>query len=181
LAAAYSASGDTVNAIAVLQKAVQIDPKSVPASLMLAQGLVAAGRLDDAKARYRRVLEIEPNNANALNDLAFLMADSGENLDQALVYAQRGLQYAGDTGIKSSLSDTLGWIYVKKNMTDDALQTFQSLVRNNPRNSTFRYHLGTALYQKGEKREARVELEAALAAKPSPSEEPKIKELLARF
>jgi Flp pilus assembly protein TadD len=124
---------------------------------------------------------MDPNNANALNDLAFLMADSGGKLDQALAYAQRGLQYAKDPGLKSSLADTLGWIYVKKNMTDSALQTFENLVRNNPGNATFRYHLGTALYQKGDKQEARVELEAALAAKPSNMDERKIKALLARL
>ena len=181
LAAAYNAKGDPASAEGVLEKAVQADPKSVPASLMLAQALVATGRVDDAKARYRRVLEAEPNNANALNDLAYIMADSGENPDQALAYAQRGLQYATEPGLKMSLSDTLGWIYVKKHMTDNAVQTFQNLVKNNPGNATFRYHLGTAFYQKGDKQKARMELEAALAAKPSAADEPKIRELLAQL
>lgn len=181
LASAYTARGDHASAQAVLQKVVQADPKSVQASLMLAQALIAAGRVDDAKARYRRLLETEPNNANALNDLAYLMADSGENPDQALAYAQRGLQYAVEPGLKTSLSDTLGWIYLKKNMTDNALQTFQNLVKSDPGNSTFRYHLGTAFYQKGDMRKARVELEAALAAKPSALDEPKIRDLLARL
>jgi Flp pilus assembly protein TadD len=107
------------------------------------------------------------------------MADSGENLDQALAYAQRGMQRAVEPGLKTSLSDTLGWIYVKKNMNDNAVQTFENLVRSNPANATFRYHLGTAYYQKGDKRQARVELEAALANKPSAADAPKIRQLLA--
>ncbi len=181
LAAAYTSKGDPADAEGVLEKVVQTDPKSVPASLMLAQSLIALGRMDDAKARYRKVIEADPNNANALNDLAYIMADTGDNLDQALSYAQRGLQHASDTGLKTSLSDTLGWVYLKKNMTDNALQTFQSLVKNNPGNSTFLYHLGTSFYQKGDKQKARVELEAALAAKPNRSDEPRIRDLLARL
>lgn len=181
LASAYTAKGDSASAEGVLEKVIQADPKSVPGSLMLAQSLIATGHMHEAEARYRRLLEIDPNNANALNDLAFVMADSGENLDQAMSYAQRGLQYAVDAGLKTSLSDTLGWIYLKKNMTDSALQTFQKLVKTNPGNATYRYHLGTALYQKGDKQKARVELEAALGAKPSPLDEPKIRDLLARL
>jgi tetratricopeptide (TPR) repeat protein len=181
LASAYNAKGDTASALAVLQKLVQANPKSAPASLMLAQALVGTGRAEEAKVRYRKLLETEPDNANALNDLAYLMADSGENLDQALSYAQRGLQYAADPGLKTSLSDTMGWIMVKKNMTDDALQTLQILVNSHPGNATFRYHLGAAFFQKGDKQKARVELEAALAAKPSAMDEPRIRELLARI
>ena len=178
LAAAYNAKGDAAAALGVLEKVVKADPKSVQASLMLAQAQAATGRIDDAKARYRHLLEADPNNANALNDLAYLMVDSGENPDQALAFAQRGLQYATDAGLKTSLADTLGWIYIKKNMTDNALQTFQGLVNSNPDNATFRYHLGAAYYQKGDKQKARVELEAAIAAKPSAADTLKIRELL---
>ena len=147
---------------------------------MLAQSLVAGGRVEDAKARYRKILQAEPNNANALNDLAYLMADSGEKLDEALTYAQRGTQFAKDPGLKTSLSDTIGWIYVRKNMNDLAIQTFEPLVSNDPRNSTYLYHLGVALLQKGDKLKAKTELQAALAAKPGPQDEAKIRELLAK-
>jgi predicted Zn-dependent protease len=181
LASAYTAKGDSASAIGVLEKAVQADPKSAPASLMLAHALIAAGRAGDARVRYRRIIEADPDNAMALNDLAYLMADSGENLDQALAYAQRGLRYVKDPGLRTSLSDTLGWVYVKKNMTDDAVRTFRDLVKSNPRNAAFHYHLGTALYQKGDRQRARTELKAALAARPSASDEPRIRELLARL
>jgi Tfp pilus assembly protein PilF len=182
LSGAYSAKGDAKSAEAVLEKAVQSDPKSVLASLLLARTLLATGRINEAKARYRMALQLQPNNASALNDLAYLMADSGENLDQALSYAQRGLQYAArDASLRTSLSDTLGWIYVKKNMNDTAVETYRPLVRDNPGNASYRYHFGTALYQKGDKQDARIELEAALADKPVATDAQKIRELLARL
>ena len=181
LADAYKAQGNATAAIGILEAAVQKDPSHVAASLDLAHALLSAGRVGDAKVQYRRVLKIQPNNPNALNDLSYLMADSGENLDEALVLAQRGAQFATEPSLKSSLSDTLGWIYLKKHMYDMALQRFQSLVSNNPGSMTFRYHLGTTLYQMGDKTKAKAELEAALAAKDKSDDEPKIRELLARI
>jgi predicted Zn-dependent protease len=181
LADAYKAQGNATAAIGILEAAVQKDPSHVAASLDLAHALLSAGRVGDAKVQYRRVLKIQPNNPNALNDLSYLMADSGENLDEALVLAQRGAQFATEPSLKSSLSDTLGWIYLKKHMYDMALQRFQSLVSNNPGSMTFRYHLGTTLYQMGNKTKAKAELEAALAAKDKSDDEPRIRELLARI
>ena len=155
LAAAYKAQGNATAAIGILEAAVQRDPLHGAASLDLAHALLSAGRVDDAKLQYRRLLKIQPSNPNALNDLSYLMADSGENLDEALVLAQRGAQFATEPSLKTSLSDTLGWIYLKKHMYDRALQTFQSLVNANPGHMTFRYHLGTTLYQMGNKTKAK--------------------------
>lgn len=147
LAAAYKAQGNVADAIGVLESAVQKDQSNVEASLDLAHALLGAGRVDDAKVQYRRILKIQPDNPSALNDFSYLMAESGENLDEALAMARRGAQFATDRSLKTSLGDTLGWIYLKKKMYDSALQSFQSLVNDNPQSMTFRYHLGTTLYQ----------------------------------
>jgi tetratricopeptide (TPR) repeat protein len=181
LAAAYNAQGNATAAIGILEPAVQKAPSNVAASLDLAHVLLKAGRLADAKVQYRRMLKIQPNNANALNDLSYLMAQSGESLDEALALARKGQEVATEQNLKNSLQDTLGWIYLKKNMYDNALQSFQVAVDKNPGSMTFRYHLGTTLYQMGNKSRAKTELEAALAATPKSEDEPKIRELLARL
>jgi Flp pilus assembly protein TadD len=153
----------------------------VPAALALAQAYYVEGKTDEAKSGYRRVLELKPDEPRALNNLAFLMLESGESPDEALKLAQRGLQAKPDPTLKTSLSDTVGWAYLKKKMYNEAVQTFQSLVKANDSNSTFHYHLGAALYEKGDKQRARTELQAALAAKPKPAEEPKIRELIGKL
>jgi tetratricopeptide (TPR) repeat protein len=181
LAAAYSAKGNTSEAIPVLQKAIEIDPKSAQANLQLARVYVAQGKFNEAKAKYRRTVDLDPNNSAALNDLAYLMAESGENLDEALAFANRGMHSVTDPSVKKSLSDTLGWIYLKKNNYDSALQIFQTLVKTDPNNATYHYHLASTLYQKGDKKQARTELEAALASKPGSADEPKIRELLTKL
>ena len=52
-----------------------------------------------------------------------------------------------------TINDTLGWIYLKKNMNDSALQVFTNLVKKYPNNATFHYHLGVTFAQKGDKPE----------------------------
>jgi Flp pilus assembly protein TadD len=66
-------------------------------------------------------------------------------------------------------------------MSDSALQIFRAGVRKEPDNPSFRYHLGLALSQKGDKEKARLELETALKKKPPKDEEAKIREAIARL
>ena len=182
LASAYQAKGDLKTAMGIFEKASQLEPKSPLANFALAQAYLASGRLNEAKARYRYLLTLDPNNGVALNDLAYLMADSGENANEALALALRSQQHApSDPQMKSSLADTLGWIYVKLNDNNRAIAALQPLVNEHPDNAEFRYHLAMAWFQKGNKPEARTQLQAALRDKPAPADESKIQELLARL
>jgi Flp pilus assembly protein TadD len=96
----------------------------------------------------------------------------------ALGYAQRALRHSpNDPGI----SDTLGLIYIRKKLTGQAVQVLRDLVNREPANPSFHMHLGMALYDAGEKQQAKKELEAALKHKPSPTEQAKIKDLVARI
>jgi Flp pilus assembly protein TadD len=92
--------------------------------------------------------------------------------------AQRALQKEPNS---TDIADTLGWIYIKKNLSEDAVRVFHDLVAKDPRNSTFHYHFGLALLQKGDKPSARRELDEAMKAKPSKDEEGKIRELMAKL
>jgi hypothetical protein len=56
----------------------------------------------------------------------------------------------------------------------------RDLVTRTPDNPTFRLHLALALYQKGDRPQARKELEIALRNKPSDRDQGKIKQLLAK-
>ena len=58
------------------------------------------------------------------------------------------------------------------------MDIFQGLVNKAPGNSTFRYHLGLALAQKGDKPKAIKELQQALRSSPAKEEENKIRDLI---
>ena len=181
LAEAYLMKSDPGNAISVLEKATQTDPKSIPAAMLLAQSYELAGKNVEAKTAYRRAQALQPDEPRTLNNLAYLMLETGDSPDEALTLAQRGLQVVRDPGLKASLTDTVGWAYMKQKKYDEAVRTLQSLVRVHAKEPTFHYHLGAALYEKGDKQLARTALEAALAAKPQSAEERKIRELLGRL
>ena len=125
-----------------------------------------------------RLSSSQPGNGVALNNLAFLIAESGGDLDQALTYAQRAKQILPNL---AEVSDTLGWIYLKKNLSDNAIQIFTDLVTREPNQSTYRYHLGMALSQKGDRPRAMKELEQALKNNPPKDEAGKIRALMSKL
>jgi tetratricopeptide (TPR) repeat protein len=171
--------GDINGSIQFLYKAREAMPVNSTVGVELALALAAAGRKQDAKDAYEQAIKLNPQDGVALNNLAFLIAESGSgDLDQALTYAQRAKQVFPNL---TEVSDTLGWIYLKKNMSDNAMDIFQGLVNQKPENSTYRYHLGMALAQKGDKPRAIRELQQALRSNPSKDEENKIKDLIGKL
>ena len=59
--------------------------------------------------------------------------------------------------------DTLGLVYYKKGLYDNAIGEFNDSIAKLPDNATIRYHLGLAYYKKGENEKARAALEKALS------------------
>jgi len=173
----YELKGDRGNEIASYRQACELAPNDLTAGLSLADALARAGRTNEARAEFQRVVKAHPENAPALNNAAFFLADSGGDLDEALRLAQHALEKSpGQPGF----SDTVGYIYLKKGLNDSALQTFSNLARKYPY-AIFRYHLGLALYVKGDKAAARKELQGALTGHPSPEDEARIRELLQKI
>ena len=174
----FELKGDHADAIAVYREAQAMSPNDATASFLLAIALAKAGRSDEAKTQYGSLLKSHPDNFAAMNNLAFLLAETGGDLDQALSLAQRAVQkFPG----QPDFSDTIGYVYLKKKMLDSAVRSFDSLVQKYPGNPTYRFHLGMALVETGDKAGARKELEEALANHPSEDQAAKIRELVAKI
>jgi tetratricopeptide (TPR) repeat protein len=135
------------------------------------------GRGAEARKIYEASLKQNGNDGIVLNNLAYLIVEGGGDPDLALTYAQRARQKMPH---ELGFADTVGVIYLKKNLVDNALEIFEDLVRKNPGYAIFRLHLGEALLRKGETAKAKKELQVALSSKPSIEEAAKIKELLAK-
>jgi tetratricopeptide (TPR) repeat protein len=174
----YRRKGDLTNSIVALQKAREILPENGVVLSTLGLVLEAAGRWSEARQVYEVVIKLEPNNAVALNNLAFLLSEHGGDLDDALTKAQRAKQLFPNL---SEISDTLGWIYLKKNLTDNAIDIFKDLVTKVPTQAVFRYHLGMAYSQKGDKTRALKELQDALKYNPTKEDREKIQQLITRL
>jgi Flp pilus assembly protein TadD len=133
------------------------------------------GRKDLAKQYYERTLKLDSSDPLALNNLAYLLAENNGDLNEALSYAQRAKQRLPTF---TEITDTLGWIYYKKNLTDNAIDSFRALVVQAPANPIYHLHYAMALNQKGDRESARKECQAALADKPTKAQEDQIRHLL---
>ena len=170
---AYRLKGDVEFAINVFQKAQALQPSNLVIVNALAATLEMSGQRKSAAEQYRKMLELDPKNGVALNNLAFMLADTDGAL--ALAYALRARQLFPN---EPTVIDTLGWVYLKSNRIDDALPLFRDALKKNPGNAAYRYHLAAALEQKGAHAEARQEAETALKSNPSKDDAQKINELL---
>ena len=174
----YRRKGDDASAISALQKAREAMPEDDNVLTTLGLTLDHAGRWSEARQLYEATLKTAPNNGVVLNNLAYLMAEHGGDLDDALTKAQRAKQLMPNMG---EVSDTLGWIYLKKNLSQQAIDIFKELTAKAPNHSTYRYHLGMALSQQGDKLSAIKELQQALKNNPERDEKEKIQQLLSRL
>jgi len=168
-------NGDLNASMESFRHCSQEAPNDTQCLLELGLLMDGTGKREQAKPIYEQILKIQPDHPIALNNLAYIKAEEGVDLDQALTMAQRARQKAPGS---PDIADTLGWIYIKKNMSEDAVRVFTDLVQKDPKNPTFHYHFGMALLQKGDKSSAKRELETALKDNPSTDEKGKIQDLL---
>ncbi|HEY3439184.1 MAG TPA: tetratricopeptide repeat protein [Paludibaculum sp.] len=171
------AKGQLPAAIEILRKGQQMAPTNPGANLQLALTLDAAGQKAEALPFYESVVRLDPENAIALNNLAFQYAELGKDLDLAMKFAQKAKQKAPGS---DDVTDTMGWVYVKKQLNDEAITVFRDLIKRQPKNPLYHYHLGYALFQKGNKPDARQALQTALSLKPGKDDEALIRQLLGK-
>lgn len=175
LAETYRRKGDLNLAIDTFRKSSQAAPNDAAPLLQLGLLMDGVGRRAESKPIYEQILRINQDHPIALNNLAFIKAEEGADLDSALAMAQRAYQAVPSS---ADIADTLGWVYIRKNLSQEAVRIFTDLVRQHPNNAMYRYHYGMALMQKGDRSAARRELEVALRNQPSKDDAAKIEELL---
>jgi tetratricopeptide (TPR) repeat protein len=140
--------------------AIQKDSTSISAYMSLGVIYENQKKYDKAKENYQMALKIDPGFAPAANNLAYLYAETGENIDVALNLAQSAKQQVPDD---PSVCDTIGWVYYKKSIYRRALDYLKEANEKVPDHPVMRYHLGMAYYKNGDRDQAKIELRKALA------------------
>ena len=131
---------------------------------MLGFLLEIQGRFDEAQQQYQKALEFDPRTAAAANNLAWLYATRGGSLDVALQLAQTAKAGLPDS---PEVSDTLGWIYIKKGLRELAVGPLEFAARRVPDKAVYHYHLGMAYVATNNWAAARESLAKALAINPN--------------
>jgi tetratricopeptide (TPR) repeat protein len=173
----YQRKLDKTRSLAMFQKALDLAPNDWRAVFRLAAAQQEFGLQSQARSNYRRAIELGGSDPDLLNNLAFLEADMGSDLDDAMTLAQSALSRSPGN---AQYADTIGFIYLKKGDAASAQQIFQSLCNRYPKESGFRYHLALALLQNGNRQQGESELRAAIAANPSLADQEHVKNLLGR-
>ncbi len=173
----YQRKHDTVRSLAMFQRAFELAPHDWMAATRLGVVQQSAGQSPLAKGSYRRALDLGGDDPDLLNNMAYLEAESGTDLEEAMSLDQKAL--ARSPG-NSQYMDTAGFIYLQKGDTATALQIFQTLSHKNPNDAGFRYHLALALLKSGNRAQGEHELRSAIAADPSLASDARSRNLLGR-
>jgi tetratricopeptide (TPR) repeat protein len=201
----YASQKDYGRAETELRQAIQLDSNTLGAYTMLAQVLLAAGKLEaarvefdemarrndknlaaqtmaamivhsqnnlaDARKRYEQIVNADASAAVAANNLAWIYAEEGDKLDEALRLAQSAAVRLPEN---AEVQDTIGWIYYKQELPTLAIPRFEISVEKSPDNASYHYHLALALSKSGDIQRARGSAQQALKLKPDYAEAQKL-------
>lgn len=157
LAMSQGRRDEAIDAFAALVKRVPNQPVFV---YQYAQLLEDAGRFPEAEQALRTRLQSEPNDANALNALGYMLAERGERLGEAVQLVERALKI--EPGNPSFL-DSLGWALFKQGELGRAETPLAEAAAKMPDNSVIQDHLGDLRFRQQRYADAIVAWERALA------------------
>lgn len=175
LAEAYRRKGEINLAIDSFRRSSEAAPGATGPLMELGLLMDGTAQSEQAQPIYEQILKIDPSNAVALNNLAYLKAEQNVDLESALTMAQRARQKEPKS---PQIADTLGWIYIRKNLSEEAIRIYKDVVVQQPDEPAFHLHYGMALLQKGDKASAKRELDLAMKNSPSKGDKIKIQALL---
>jgi tetratricopeptide (TPR) repeat protein len=155
---------------------IERDPSNAIATTMVGMLLEQLNKRDDAIKAYERVVNGPGNSPVAANNLAFMYAENGTNLDVALQLATSAKQRLPDD---PSVDDTIGWIYYKKDQPALAIKPLESASKRLPNNAEILVHLGLTYAKLGEGAKARETLERAMKLDPKVAGADEVRRVLA--
>lgn len=114
---------------------------------------------EEAEATFRKVIDLNPENASALNYLGYMLADRNIRLDEAYQLVSKAVELEPNNG---AYLDSLGWVYFRKGNLDEAEAYLRRALERVPRDPTVNDHLGDVLAKKGKLKEAVAQWEISL-------------------
>ena len=138
-------------AMAIYTRALKDYPDTE--DLLYARAILAE-RLQQPKLMerdLRRLLTLDPDNADAMNALGYSWADQGSHLQEAHKLLQRAHELKPDSG---PIIDSLGWVLFRLGRLPEALPYLQRAY-NMLKDAEVAAHLGEVYWQLGEQDKAR--------------------------
>ena len=155
-------NGNAAGAYAVLTQALADhpdEPDLLYDTAMIAEKL---DKIDVAEARLKRLLELTPENAQALNALGYTLVDRTPRIEEGLDLIEKALKLSpGDPFIL----DSMGWALYRMGKLDGAENYLRRALAERP-DAEIAAHLGEVLWAKGDRADAQEVWQSQLKATP---------------
>lgn len=135
-------------ALTTLYKGISTFPKSYQLHFELGLLLEKSNRTPEAIVEMRKVLELQPDHADALNFIGYSLADKNMSLDEALGYILHAIELKPENGF---IIDSLGWVYFRMGKFKEATEALKHAVSLQPNDPHIFDHLGDSYNALGDK------------------------------
>lgn len=125
------------------------------------------GDRNESISRMKRVLALDPKDAQALNYLGYTYAEMGIHLEEALKYIKLALSIRPNDAF---ILDSLGWTYYKLKRYDEAIAALEEALAVVDDDSTIVEHLGDAYAARKSVKKALKQYQKALELAPERKE-----------
>src|SRR5579862_3412154 len=152
---------DMVKPLDAAEKLSETKPDQEAVKFMRGAMYERLKKWDAAEAEFHKVLELNPDNASALNYLGYMFADRGVRLDEAHKLVSRALELDPDNG---AYLDSLGWVYFRQDRLEDAEHALvRALAKAGvAQDPTVHDHLGDVYLKLGKTKDAITQWQASL-------------------
>ena len=143
-------ANDNAGAYEVLLLALKEHPDST--DLMYDAAMVAEklDRIDDAETRLRRIVELKPDDAQALNALGYTLVDRTPRAAEGFALIEKAHKLSPDDPF---ILDSMGWALFRLGRYAEAETYLRRAMKERP-DAEIAAHLGEVLWAKGERERA---------------------------
>jgi tetratricopeptide (TPR) repeat protein len=163
---AASRAGDHDTAIARFTEAAKASPDCTDCYYNLGVSQLQKKDEKQAEESWKKVLELKPDNANALNALATLY-NNQKRFDEAAAMSAKAGSAGGATGGSADATYNQGIILWNQGKIAEAKTRFEEAIKADPNFADAHYQLGMALLNEGKMPEAVGSFESYLKLAPT--------------
>ncbi|MBS3804707.1 MAG: tetratricopeptide repeat protein [Oleiphilaceae bacterium] len=139
-------------ALNVANEALKAYPGNARILYARAMLLDSRGELEAAERDLRTIIELQPDNAVALNALGYILATRTERLDEARNLIEKALRIEPEN---PAILDSMGWVLFQQGEIDQALTYLRRAYEDFP-DPEVAAHLGEALWVNGQRDQAKM-------------------------
>ena len=118
-----------------------------------------------AEADFLKALELQPEQPDVMNYLAYSWVEQGVNFERARTMLERAVALRPNSG---HIVDSLGWVLYRTGQIAESVPILERAVELQPTDAVLLDHLGDALWRVGRTNEARFQWRRSLGNNPEP-------------